>query len=130
MSNSGRTTGELTYQSQTATSLPTFLGVQLDTRLTLYNMVWSPFMGTAWMHEFRPNRSLAASFESVPGTLFRGRQRARLERRIGQCRLAARAQSICAAVRQLRRRVCQQRAKLRGTWRDQIQLVKASAADL
>jgi uncharacterized protein with beta-barrel porin domain len=60
----------LTYQSQSATSLPTFLGVQLDTRLTLYNMVWSPFMRTAWVHEFRPNRSLAASFESVPGTLF------------------------------------------------------------
>jgi uncharacterized protein with beta-barrel porin domain len=59
----------LTYQSQTATSLPTFLGVQLDTRLTLYNMVWSPFVRTAWVHEFRPDRSIASSFVSVPGTL-------------------------------------------------------------
>jgi uncharacterized protein with beta-barrel porin domain len=60
----------LTYQSQTTTSLPTFLGVQLDTRLTLYNMVWSPFVRTAWVHEFRPDRSITGSLVSVPGTLF------------------------------------------------------------
>src|SRR5262249_20142424 len=34
----------LTYQSQTTTSLPPFLGVQLDTRFTFNNMVWSPFV--------------------------------------------------------------------------------------
>jgi outer membrane autotransporter protein len=61
----------LTYQSRTATSLPTFLGVQFDTRLALANsMVWSPFVRAAWVHEFRPDRSIAATFESVPGTLF------------------------------------------------------------
>jgi outer membrane autotransporter protein len=61
----------LTYQSQTTTSLPTFLGVQLDTRRTLANgTVWSPFVRTAWVHEFRPDRSITGSFVSVPGTLF------------------------------------------------------------
>ena len=61
----------LTYQSQTTTSLPTFLGVQFDTRLALANgMVWSPFVRAAWVHEFRPDRSIAAAFESVPGALF------------------------------------------------------------
>ncbi len=60
----------LTYQSQTATSLPTFLGVQLDTRRTLYNMVWSPFVRAAWVHEFRPDRSIASSLVSVPRTSF------------------------------------------------------------
>jgi uncharacterized protein with beta-barrel porin domain len=60
----------LTYQSQTTTSLPTFLGVQLDTRLTLKNLVWSPFVRTAWVHEFRPDRSITGSLVSVPGTLF------------------------------------------------------------
>jgi uncharacterized protein with beta-barrel porin domain len=60
----------LTYQSQTTTSLPTFLGVQLDTRFTLNNMVWSPFVRTAWVHEFRPDRSITGSLVSVPGTLF------------------------------------------------------------
>jgi outer membrane autotransporter protein len=61
----------LTYQSQTTTSLPTFLGVQLDTRLALANgTVWSPFLRAAWVHEFNPDRSIAGSFVSVPGTLF------------------------------------------------------------
>ena len=50
----------LTYQSQTTTSLPTFLGVQLDTRLALANgTVWSPFLRAAWVHEFNPDRSIA-----------------------------------------------------------------------
>jgi outer membrane autotransporter protein len=61
----------LTYQSQTTTSLPTFLGVQLDTRLALANgTVWSPFLRAAWVHEFHPDRSIAGSFVSIPGTLF------------------------------------------------------------
>jgi outer membrane autotransporter protein len=61
----------LNYQSHTTTSLPTFLGVQLDTRWALTNgMVWSPFLRAAWMHEFRPDRSIAGSFVSVPGALF------------------------------------------------------------
>jgi outer membrane autotransporter protein len=61
----------LTSQSQTTTSLPTFLGVQLDTRLALANgMVWSPFLRAAWVHEFNPDRSIANSFVSIPGTLF------------------------------------------------------------
>jgi outer membrane autotransporter protein len=61
----------LTHQSQTTTSLPTFLGVQLDTRLALANgTVWSPFLRAAWVHEFNPDRSINGSFVSVPGTLF------------------------------------------------------------
>jgi outer membrane autotransporter protein len=61
----------LASQSQTTTSLPTFLGVQLDTRLALANgTVWSPFLRAAWVHEFNPDRSIANSFVSIPGTLF------------------------------------------------------------
>jgi outer membrane autotransporter protein len=61
----------LTSQSQMTTSLPTFLGVQLDTRLALANgTVWSPFLRAAWVHEFNPDRSIANSFVSIPGTLF------------------------------------------------------------
>ena len=112
----------LTYQSQTTTSLPTFLGVQLDTRLALANgTVWSPFLRAAWVHEFNPDRSIAGSFVSVPGTLFAvDGARAWSDALKVNAGYAGRAQSICVAVRQLRRRVCQQRPKLRGTWRDQI----------
>ena len=52
-------------------SLPTFLGVQLDTRWAFANgTVWSPFVRAAWVHEFSPDRSITGSFVSVPGTLF------------------------------------------------------------
>jgi len=61
----------LTYQSQTTTSLPTFLGLQFDVRWALTNgMVWSPFLRAAWVHEFRPDRSITGSFVSVPGAVF------------------------------------------------------------
>jgi outer membrane autotransporter protein len=61
----------LTYQSQTVSSLPTFLGIQLDTRWAFANgTVWSPFVRAAWVHEFSPDRSITGSFVSVPGTLF------------------------------------------------------------
>jgi uncharacterized protein with beta-barrel porin domain len=61
----------LTYQPHTATSLPTFLGAQFDTRLTMANgTVWSPFVRAAWVHEFMPDRSISGSLSSVPGTLF------------------------------------------------------------
>ena len=112
----------LTSQSQTTTSLPTFLGVQLDTRLALANgTVWSPFLRAAWVHEFNPDRSIANSFVSIPGTLFAvDGARAWSDALKVNAGSRVRAQSICVAVRQLRRRVCQQRAKLCGTWRDQI----------
>ena len=61
----------LTYQPHAATSLPTFLGVQFDTRLAMANgTVWSPFVRAAWVHEFMPDRSISASLSSVPGALF------------------------------------------------------------
>ena len=33
-------------------------------------MVWSPFLRAAWVHEFRPDRSITGSFVSVPGAVF------------------------------------------------------------
>ena len=61
----------LTYQSQTVSSLPTFLGVQFDTRWAFANgTVWSPFVRAAWVHEFSPDRSTTGSLVSIPGTLF------------------------------------------------------------
>jgi outer membrane autotransporter protein len=73
---SATTTGQtgilgLTYQPRTATSLPTFLGAQFDTRFMLANgTVWSPLVRVAWVHEFMPDRSIAAALVSVPGASF------------------------------------------------------------
>jgi uncharacterized protein with beta-barrel porin domain len=61
----------LTYTSQTVSSLPTFLGAQVDTRVVLASgMVWSPYARLSWVHEFEPTRDVAASFITLPLTGF------------------------------------------------------------
>jgi outer membrane autotransporter protein len=61
----------LTVGSRTVSSLPTFLGVQLDNRVALGNgMTWTPSARIAWVHEFDPNREITASFITVPGASF------------------------------------------------------------
>jgi outer membrane autotransporter protein len=61
----------LSYQSNTVTSLPVFLGAQLDTRYVLANgRTLSPFARLSWVHEFKPERSIQASFISIPGAAF------------------------------------------------------------
>ncbi|MBS4003529.1 MAG: autotransporter outer membrane beta-barrel domain-containing protein, partial [Afipia sp.] len=61
----------LTYQPQSTTSLPSSLGVQFDSKLTLENgMTWTPYLRAAWVHEFIPDRHITASFVVAPGFLF------------------------------------------------------------
>ena len=112
----------LTYQSQTVTSLPTFLGVQFDTRWAFTNgTVWSPFVRAAWVHEFSPDRSTTGSLVSIPGTLFTvDGARAWSNALKVNAGVTGCAQSIRVAVRQLRRRVLQQRPQLRRAWRGEI----------
>src|SRR5258708_6847629 len=52
----------LTYASKAISSLPTFLGVQVDARAPFANgMVWSPYVRVSWVHEFKPTRDIAAN---------------------------------------------------------------------
>jgi outer membrane autotransporter protein len=61
----------VTYGSRVTPSLPSFLGAQFDTRVTLANgTVWSPYVRVSWVHEFEPTRDITASFLSVPGASF------------------------------------------------------------
>ncbi len=61
----------LTYAAKTTTSLPTFVGVQFDTRYTFANgMLLTPYGRVSWVHEFNPNRQISASFITVPGANF------------------------------------------------------------
>ncbi len=61
----------LTYGSHTASSLPTFLGAQIDSRFAFANgMLWSPYGRASWMHEFDPTRDITASLITVPGASF------------------------------------------------------------
>ncbi|HEX3439442.1 MAG TPA: autotransporter outer membrane beta-barrel domain-containing protein, partial [Pseudolabrys sp.] len=61
----------LSYSAHTTTSLPTFLGAQIDTRYVLAGgQVLSPIARVSWVHEFNPDRQIEASFVSIPSTLF------------------------------------------------------------
>src|SRR5262249_40822552 len=56
---------------RTATSLPTFLGVQFDSRVFLpWGMAMSPYTRFSWVHEFNPTRQVSPTFVALPGTLF------------------------------------------------------------
>jgi uncharacterized protein with beta-barrel porin domain len=61
----------LSYSAHTTTSLPIFLGAQIDTRYVLAGgQVVSPIVRLSWVHEFKPDREVEASFVSIPSTLF------------------------------------------------------------
>ena len=61
----------LTYGSISASSLPTFVGAQFDTRFAFANgMALSPYARVSWVHEFKPNRAVNAVFIALPGAAF------------------------------------------------------------
>jgi autotransporter-associated beta strand protein len=61
----------LTYASRTVSSLPTFVGTQVEGNVYLpYGVILSPYGRFSWVHEFKPNREIDPSFIALPGTLF------------------------------------------------------------
>jgi outer membrane autotransporter protein len=61
----------LTFGSISVSSLPTFLGAQLDARFAFANgRVLSPYARLSWVHEFYPNRAVNPSFIALPGAAF------------------------------------------------------------
>jgi uncharacterized protein with beta-barrel porin domain len=61
----------LTVASHTATSLPTFVGVQFDGRYIMPDgAVLAPYSRVSWVHEFEPDRRVSAAFITVPGASF------------------------------------------------------------
>jgi subtilase-type serine protease len=60
----------LNYQSQATTSLPTFLGAQLDGETMLDSRPFKAWIRAAWVHEFLADRSVTAGFTVLPGSNF------------------------------------------------------------
>jgi outer membrane autotransporter protein len=57
----------LTFQSRAVSSLPTFLGAQVDTRFVVArDTTLAPFVRASWVHEFMPDRSIAAALGFLP----------------------------------------------------------------
>ncbi|MBI2738779.1 MAG: autotransporter domain-containing protein [Rhodospirillales bacterium] len=60
----------LSYQQQATTSLPMFLGVQLDARTEINSRPLTGWLRTSWVHEFLADRSVTAGFQVLPGSTF------------------------------------------------------------
>ncbi|HEY5380484.1 MAG TPA: autotransporter outer membrane beta-barrel domain-containing protein [Pseudolabrys sp.] len=61
----------LSYQSNRVTSFPAFLGAQFDKRYRLSSgQTLSSYLRAAWVHEFRPERSIQATFIAIPSAGF------------------------------------------------------------
>ncbi len=60
----------LAYQPQATTSLPTFLGAQLDAKTELNGRPLTGWLRAAWVHEFLTSRSVSAGFTVLPGSSF------------------------------------------------------------
>jgi autotransporter-associated beta strand protein len=61
----------LTFGSTHASSLPTFVGAQFDTRFVFSNgMALSPYARFSWVHEFHPDRTINAVFIALPAAAF------------------------------------------------------------
>ena len=57
----------LNVQARAASSLPTFLGAQIDTRIAFApGATLSPYLRAAWVHEFTPDRSITAGLGILP----------------------------------------------------------------
>jgi len=61
----------LTFAARTTTSLPTFVGMQVDTRTVFSNgSILTPYARASWVHEFEPNRQVNAAFVNIPAAAF------------------------------------------------------------
>ena len=60
----------LTYQPQATTSLPSFLGAQVDGQTEVGGRPFNAWVRASWVHEFLTSRSVTAGFQVLPGTGF------------------------------------------------------------
>lgn len=60
----------LSYQPQSTTSLPLFLGAQFDATSEIKSRPVSAWVRAAWVHEFLPDRSVTTGFAILPGASF------------------------------------------------------------
>ena len=68
--NGGSGVFGLTYQPQATTSLPSFLGAQVDAQTQVSGRPLNAWVRASWVHEFLTDRSVTAGFQVLPGTSF------------------------------------------------------------
>jgi subtilase-type serine protease len=60
----------LSYQAQSTTSLPLFIGAQFDAATEVRSRPLAAWVRAAWVHEFLPDRNVTAGFTVLPGSSF------------------------------------------------------------
>jgi len=61
----------LDFQPQQVSSLPTFLGAQIDTQVDFAGGAsWRPYLRASWVHEFEARRDVTAALLLFPGNAF------------------------------------------------------------
>jgi uncharacterized protein with beta-barrel porin domain len=60
----------LNYAPQSTTSMPTFLGAQIDAKSAINARPFNFWLRASWVHEFLTDRSVSAGFTILPGTNF------------------------------------------------------------
>ena len=60
----------LNVASQTVDLDKTFLGIQFDSKAVIYGWTLTPYARLSWEHEYNVDRSITASFLSLPGASF------------------------------------------------------------
>jgi outer membrane autotransporter protein len=61
----------LGFQPHAVSSLPTFLGAQIESRFGFANgAIWAPYGRVSWVHEFEPTRDITASLSLLPAGPF------------------------------------------------------------
>ncbi len=68
--NGGSGVFGLTYHPQATTSLPSFLGAQVDAQTQVSGRPLNAWVRASWVHEFLTDRSVTAGFQVLPGTSF------------------------------------------------------------
>src|SRR5262249_34659702 len=67
---SGANTFALSYAAKDVTATRTELGLRADKSFAMENLILTLRGGAAWAHDFNGDRSVAATFQSLPGASF------------------------------------------------------------
>ena len=120
----GANTFALTYNSKSVTNTRSELGLRADKSFALTNAVLTLRGRAAWAHDFNPDRNIAATFQTLPGSSFvvNGAAQAaklRAHHRLGRSEVDERL----VGARQFRGRILQRHALLRRQGRGAVRVV-------
>ena len=118
----------LAYNAKDVTDTRSELGIRTDKSFAMTDGILTLRGRVAWAHDYDPNRSIASTFQSLPGReLRRQRRRAGLRLRAGHRFDRKEMAQRLVGGRHLRRRVLRRDAVLRRQGRRSLRVVRATS---